>query len=68
MSFSIITPVLNAERVIENFLNYIAKSTKNLNFEIIFADGGSSDRTLEIINNFKNELPISIYNNPKKRF
>lgn len=68
MSFSIITPVLNAERVIENFLNYIAKSTKNLNFEIIFADGGSSDRTLEIINNFKNELPISIYNNPKKDF
>lgn len=68
MSFSIITPVLNSERVIKNFLDNITKSTKNLNFEIIFADGGSNDKTLEIINNFKNILPIRVYDNPKKDF
>ena len=68
VSFSIITPVLNSERVIKNFLDNITKSTKNLNFEIIFADGGSNDKTLEIIDNFKNILPIRVYDNPKKDF
>ena len=68
MNFSIITPVLNSERVIENFLKFIIKSTKNLNFEIILIDGGSTDKTIEIIQKYKNNLPIKLLDNPNKDF
>ena len=49
MSVSIIIPILNEENVIERLI-------KNLNelegeFEVIFSDGGSKDKTLDIIKN-----------------
>ena len=52
MSVSIIIPILNEENVIERLI-------KNLNelegeFEVIFSDGGSKDKTLDIIKNTSN--------------
>jgi len=45
---SIITPALKSETTISNLLNDLENQTSN-NFEWIIADGGSSDRTLEIL-------------------
>lgn len=52
MSVSIIIPILNEENIIDRLI-------KNLNdlegeFEVIFSDGGSSDKTLDIIKNTSN--------------
>lgn len=45
---SIITPTLNSQRTLEGCLNSIRKQDYPRPVEIIIADGGSSDRTLEI--------------------
>lgn len=52
MAVSIIIPTLNEEDNIKNLLNNL----KNLkgDFEVIFSDGGSSDKTLDIIKDFGN--------------
>lgn len=52
MAVSIIIPTLNEEENIENLLNNL-KSLKG-DFEVIFSDGGSLDKTVEIIKNFGN--------------
>lgn len=60
MSLSIIVPVYNEESVIKNCLCSL-KSLKNLMKcnEIIFADGGSTDGTLEITRKFLNRSRMS---------
>lgn len=50
MAVSIIIPTLNEEENIENLLNNL-KSLKG-DFEVIFSDGGSLDKTLDIIKDF----------------
>jgi glycosyltransferase involved in cell wall biosynthesis len=51
---SIITPVLNNEQFISQAIeNYLSEST--LETELIIVDGGSKDRTVEIIQSFANE-------------
>ena len=52
MAVSIVIPTLNEEDNIKNLLNNL----KNLkgDFEVIFSDGGSSDKTLDIIKDFGN--------------
>ena len=50
MAVSIIIPTLNEEKNIENLLNNL-KSLKG-DFEVIFSDGGSLDKTVEVIKNF----------------
>lgn len=49
---SIITPVLNGEKFIEK--NLLSVSNLTIPYEHIIIDGGSTDRTIEIISHFKN--------------
>lgn len=51
---SIILPVRNAERTIETTIQYLLNvSYPREKMEILFADGGSKDKTVEIINKWK---------------
>jgi rSAM/selenodomain-associated transferase 2 len=53
-SISIIIPVLNEERGVEEIVHYLHKKISNtIPFEIIFVDGGSSDNTVNVIKNLK---------------
>ena len=52
-SFSIIVPTYNSENSIKLCLDRIIQETKNLKHEIIIVDDASSDRTEQIISNFK---------------
>ena len=49
---TLITTVLNEEETIGDFLKSLSSQTK-LPDEIIIVDGGSTDKTLSIISNFK---------------
>ena len=56
---SIITVCLNSEKTIEKTINSILDQDYP-NKEIIIIDGQSTDRTLEIINKYKNDIKIII--------
>ena len=53
VDFSIVIPTLNSEKFLEKTLDSIRKQNQEINIECIFSDGGSTDRTIEIINNFE---------------
>lgn len=62
-SISVVTPTLNAERVLEKELKSIREQDYPQDkIEIIIADGGSTDKTLAIAKMYK----ASIYPNPLK--
>lgn len=66
IKFSIIICTYNGEKFIENCLNSVL-SQKFKNFEIICVDGGSSDKTKEIINKCsKKDKRIKFITNKKK--
>ena len=53
--FSIVTVVLNGEKHIERCIkSVLAQKVKN--FEYIIVDGKSKDRTMTIINKYKNKI------------
>ncbi len=56
---SLIFTVKNEENSISNLLESILYQTK-LPDEIIIVDGGSTDNTIKIINQYKNQLPINL--------
>lgn len=64
---SIIIPVRNAERTLEETFNYLLKVTYPREFlEIIIADGGSTDQTLAVIEKWQKKYPfIVLVNVPK---
>ena len=51
-SLSVIIPVYNTEQYIERCIESLINQTLN-NIEIIIIDDGSTDKSLEIINSFK---------------
>jgi len=48
MTFSIIVPTFNEERIIENTLGGIRHHLSNVDYELIVTDDGSTDRTCDI--------------------
>lgn len=52
MKSSLVITVFNEEKTIERLLESLSKQTK-MPEEIIFVDGGSTDKTVEIISNWK---------------
>ena len=65
---SIIVPIYNENKYIKNCLESILESDYNQNdMEIILVDGGSSDGTLKIIEEYQQKYEnIVLLNNPKK--
>ena len=69
-NLSVVTCTYNGERIIDEFLsNIFTQDYPKNNMEIILADGGSTDKTLEIIRSYQKKYPgiIQLYHN-KKRF
>ncbi|MDE5766902.1 MAG: glycosyltransferase family 2 protein, partial [Clostridia bacterium] len=66
---SVVMPILNEEKYIENCINSLLMQDYPADcMEWIFVDGCSTDRTLEILNEFYTKYPhlIKILNNPKR--
>ncbi|HNI54336.1 MAG TPA: glycosyltransferase, partial [Chitinophagales bacterium] len=62
MFLSIIIPTFNEARFIGNTLEFLLKQTYDMPFEIIVADGGSTDDTTSIASNF----PVSVLQSPER--
>ena len=64
IDFSIVIPTLNSEKYIKETIRSIINQDKSINIQLIFSDGGSKDKTLEIIRSFneKNCFKEIIYN------
>ncbi len=56
MKFSILIPVYNTEKYIEECLKSILNQTYQ-NFQIVLIDDGSTDRSAEICDRYQNEYP-----------
>ena len=66
---SILIPVFNEENYISDCLNSIVKNDKSkYNFEIIIIDGGSTDKTLEIIKEYTLLYPYIKYLKNHKKY
>jgi glycosyltransferase involved in cell wall biosynthesis len=59
-SISIITIVFNGKDFIEETIISVLSQKKDLIFEYIIIDGGSTDGTIEIINKYQNDINIFI--------
>ena len=67
MDLTILIPVKNEEDNISNIIDNIEKKLFNLNYEVLFVNDFSTDKTVEIINNYKNlKKNIEIFHNKKK--
>ena len=66
---SVVIPVYNEERYIKNCIDsLLEQSYSQSNMEWIFVDGGSTDKTIEILEEYRQRYPhlIFIYNNPHR--
>lgn len=58
LDFSIITPVYNGDKYLEETLNSVFTHTKNIKYEHIVVNDGSNDKTTEILDKYKDKLVI----------
>ena len=58
---SVILPVFNAEKTIKRAINSILEQ-RNINFELILINDGSTDQTTEILDEFKSDRRIKLLN------
>ncbi len=64
---SIVVPTLNEERYIEDCLRSLAGAAAGVEFEILVMDGGSDDRTGEIVRAVAQTIPgIALHHNPER--
>ena len=64
---TVIVPVLNEERVIGGCLNSLTRQTCRADaFEVIVADNGSTDGTLEVVRTFQNRLRLRVIATPAR--
>jgi succinoglycan biosynthesis protein ExoA len=64
---SIVMPSLNEERYISDAIASILPRDGELDYEILIMDGGSTDRTCEIVEQLSRENPrIKLLNNPRR--
>ncbi len=64
---SVIIPVYNEEKFISKCLTSLKNQTYPTDkTEILLIDGGSKDKTVEIIESYRNVLPVRILKNDKK--
>ncbi len=52
---SLVIPVMNEEENIEPLLKAVRKALAGIDYELIFVDDGSSDKTVEVIKNLSND-------------
>ena len=64
---SIITPVFNGEKYIEQTINSVLSQTYD-NIEYIIVDGGSTDKTIQILEKYKNSVDKIIYQNDNSMY
>lgn len=60
--FIIVIPVYNEQEIIEKIIKEIQIKFKKLNYEILILNDGSTDNTLEKLNNFKKQKKITVIN------
>lgn len=67
LTVSVVIPTLNSEKTLRDCLKSIAEQDYTYdNLEIIIADGGSTDKTLDIVSEFSATLNIQVVSNPLK--
>ena len=68
LKISIIIPILNEEKYISKCLDSIIDSDFDKSqIEVLLVDGGSNDKTIEIIKNYQKKYPFfKLLHNPKK--
>ena len=70
ITLSIFVPCFNEEKNITRSLNNIKEAIQNISYEILVADDGSKDKSVEMVEKFKKENPnlnIKIFINEKNR-
>lgn len=65
MNFSVVIPTLNEEKYIGTILTALVGQTHK-DFEVLVSDGGSEDKTLRIVSEFRNYLDLRTIRSYKK--
>lgn len=58
MKFSIVTPTYNSEKYLADTIESVLSQDGNFEIEYIIVDGGSTDKTIEIIKKYAEKYPI----------